>query len=133
MTTDSTNNSYVKDGKLYIVPTLTSDIIGRDAVFNGSVYNITGCTFNTTQGTTFLGTDPSDPHSNNGNSSFDAYAYYRACSAASNATAGTVINPIQSARLSTRGRTSIKYGRVEITAKLPVGDWMWPAREYPCS
>lgn len=37
------------------------------------------------------------------------------------------INPVQSARISTAGRFSIKYGRVEVEAKLPVGDWIWPA------
>lgn len=44
MTTNSPNNSFVEDGKLYIVPTLTSDVIGRDNVLNGYTYNITGCT-----------------------------------------------------------------------------------------
>ncbi len=34
---------------LYIVPTLTSDNIGTAAVFDGTVYNITGCTFNITR------------------------------------------------------------------------------------
>jgi hypothetical protein len=31
---------------LYTVPTLTSDDIGKSAVLDGAVYNITGCTFN---------------------------------------------------------------------------------------
>ena len=44
MTTGFDNNSYVQDGHLYIVPTLTSDVIGSDALFNGYTYNITGCT-----------------------------------------------------------------------------------------
>ena len=44
MTTDFSNNSYVQDGKLYIVPTLTSAAIGKDAIFDGAHYNITGCT-----------------------------------------------------------------------------------------
>ena len=44
MTTDSSNNSYVNDGKLYIVPTLTSDVIGYNNVLNGYTYNISGCT-----------------------------------------------------------------------------------------
>ena len=36
------------------------------------------------------------------------------------------INPIQSARLrSTRGFT-MKYGKVEVEAKMPKGDWIWP-------
>ena len=44
MATNSPNNSFVEDGKLYIVPTLTSDVIGRQNVLNGYTYNITGCT-----------------------------------------------------------------------------------------
>lgn len=40
---------------------------------------------------------------------------------------GRIINPVRSARLSTKGRKSIRYGRVEVTAKLPRGDWLWPA------
>ncbi|KAG9311353.1 concanavalin A-like lectin/glucanase [Chiua virens] len=50
-----------------------------------------------------------------------------ACTAVSSAQAGTVINPIMSGRINTRGKKSIKYGKVEIRAKLPQGDWLWPA------
>ncbi|KAI0925381.1 hypothetical protein AcV7_005639 [Taiwanofungus camphoratus] len=99
MTTNSPNNSYVQDGYLYIVPTLTSDVIGYNNVLNGYTYNVTGCT------STNL----------------------TSCGAVSNQTAGTVINPVMSARLSTRKSHSIKYGKVEIVAKLPRGDWLWPA------
>ena len=111
MSTDSTNNSFIKDGKLYIVPTLTSDSIGSDAIFDGTVYNITGCTFNITQ--------PNQGYLPSG--VFDTEGYDRACSAVSNKTAPTVINPIQSARLSTRNTSSIRYGKIEINAKMPVG------------
>ncbi|KIM48512.1 glycoside hydrolase family 16 protein [Hebeloma cylindrosporum] len=120
MTTASQNNSFVKDGKLYIVPTLTSDNIGMDAVLNGAIYNITDCTFNITR--------PDNGYiTQNGERVFDWASYYRSCSAVSNATAGTVINPVQSARLTTQNSASIRYGRVEIKAKMPNGDWMWPA------
>lgn len=44
MTTASSNNSFVDDGKLYIVPTLTSDVIGFNNVLDGYTYNVTGCT-----------------------------------------------------------------------------------------
>ncbi|TFY58030.1 hypothetical protein EVJ58_g6670 [Rhodofomes roseus] len=99
MTTDSSNNSFVQDGKLYIVPTLTSDVIGYDHVLNGYTYNISGCT--------------SSNHS--------------ACGAVSNSSSGAVINPVMSARLSTVSSHNIKYGKVEVVAKLPRGDWLWPA------
>ena len=32
-----------------------------------------------------------------------------------------------SGRINTRGKKSIKYGKVEVRAKLPQGDWLWPA------
>jgi len=40
---------------------------------------------------------------------------------------GFVVNPITSARVRTAESFSFKYGRVEIKAKLPKGDWIWPA------
>ncbi|OSD04758.1 glycoside hydrolase family 16 protein [Trametes coccinea BRFM310] len=99
MTTNSPNNSFVRDGRLYIVPTLTSDVIGYNNIFNGYTYNISGCT----------DTDTST------------------CGAVSNQTLGTVIPPVMSARIHTREPYVIKYGKVEIIAKLPRGDWLWPA------
>ncbi|KAI0338487.1 concanavalin A-like lectin/glucanase [Trametopsis cervina] len=97
--TTASSNSFVEDGKLYIVPTLTSDVIGCDRVLDAYTYNITGCTNNN----------------------------LTACSAISNATSGTVMNPVMSARLTTRNSHHIQYGKVEIVAKLPTGDWLWPA------
>ena len=99
MMTDQSNNSYVEDGILYLVPTLTSDVIGKDAIFNGFTYNITDCT----------------------------NANLTACGKVSNSSTQTVINPVQSARLHTRYSHSITYGRVEVRARLPKGDWIWPA------
>jgi hypothetical protein len=99
MATASSNNSFIRNGQLYILPTLTSDVIGQDAIFNGYTYNLTGCT-NTN---------------------------LTACGAVSNITTGAVINPVMSARISTKGKRSIQYGRVEVRAKLPKGDWIWPA------
>lgn len=114
MTTASTNNSFVQDGMLYIVPTLTSDNLGSDAILDGTVYNITGCTFNiTTPNNGFI--------TEGGVTFFDSDSYYRSCSAVSNRTAGTLINPVQSARITTRFSASIKFGRVEIRAKMPTG------------
>ncbi|KAK2464990.1 hypothetical protein APHAL10511_003066 [Amanita phalloides] len=120
MTTDSTNNSYVSNGKLYITPTLTSDIIGETALENGHIFNITGCTFNVTQGGSYTAITQNTL-------GFDAAAYYSACSAVSNSTTGKIINPVQSARLTTKKSASIKFGRVEVKAKIPRGDWLWPA------
>ncbi|XP_031626730.1 beta-1,3-glucan-binding protein-like [Contarinia nasturtii] len=38
-----------------------------------------------------------------------------------------IINPVRSARLTTAKSFSFKYGRVEVIAKTPQGDWLWPA------
>jgi len=114
MTTASTNNSYVQDGYLYIVPTLTADTLGWDAIFNSTVYNITGCTFNETQANNGYITEK-------GAQTFDQASYLSACSAVSNATSGSVINPVQSARVTTVKSASIRFGRVEIRAKMPTG------------
>ncbi|KAL7413331.1 concanavalin A-like lectin/glucanase domain-containing protein [Mrakia frigida] len=46
------------------------------------------------------------------------------CSASGND--DEIIPPIQSGMISTRGKVGIKYGRVEIRAKMPTGDWLWP-------
>lgn len=99
MMIDSSNNSFVEDGILYLVPTLTSDEIGKEAVFDAYAYNTTGCT----------------------------NANLTHCGAVSNSTLKAVINPVQSARITTKFSHSIRYGRVEIRARLPRGDWLWPA------
>jgi beta-glucanase (GH16 family) len=54
-------------------------------------------------------------------------AYNIECSVLSNITTRVVIPPVRSARLTTQGKKSIHYGRIEVTAKLPKGDWLWPA------
>jgi hypothetical protein len=128
MATSSSNNSFIKDGKLYIVPTLTSDTIGSDAIFNGYTLNLTDCTYNITrdaypthESTQFGSAGSIANASASGGSAFDERAYLRACSAVSNSTTGAIINPVQSARLSTRKSASIHYGKVEVRAKLPKG------------
>ncbi|PWN27269.1 concanavalin A-like lectin/glucanase, partial [Jaminaea rosea] len=103
-TTSSKNNSFVKDGKLYLVPTLTSDNLGEAAILDGYTLNLTQAGICTSTNTS------------------DAY-----CAAASNATLGHVLPPVQSARLVTNFSTAIKYGRIEVKAKMPTGDWIWPA------
>ncbi|KAG6855632.1 hypothetical protein H0H87_012827 [Tephrocybe sp. NHM501043] len=49
------------------------------------------------------------------------------CRAITNAAAGTVVNPVLSGRITTRGKVGMKYGRVEVVAKVARGDWLWPA------
>lgn len=101
-TTASDRNSYVKDGKLYILPTLTNETISNDDIMNGHTVNLT------TDGTcTGHGAGQ--------------------CWVTSNSTKNIILPPVQSARLTTKFSASIKYGKVEITAKMPKGDWLWPA------
>ena len=37
-----------------------------------------------------------------------------------------IIQPIQSARIHTKNSFSFTYGRVEVRARMPKGDWIWP-------
>ena len=38
-----------------------------------------------------------------------------------------IINPIQSASIKTISSFAFRYGVVEVRARLPKGDWLWPA------
>jgi beta-glucanase (GH16 family) len=105
-TTDDPKNSYVDAEGLHIVPTLTTEStdITRAQINDGFVLNLT------TKGTcTSLSGVQSD------------------CSIRSNITSGAIVNPVRSARLVTQGTKTLTYGRVEVVAKLPKGDWLWPA------
>jgi beta-glucanase (GH16 family) len=102
MATALSDNLFVSNGQLYIKPTLTSNALSDpQQIFNGGNYTLQGCTT--------LKTNAS------------------ACSASSSDTNGATIPPVMSARLSTRGSYSIRFGKVEVVAKLPRGDWLWPA------
>jgi beta-glucanase (GH16 family) len=99
------SNSYVDNGTLYLKPTLTSDRLGTGAV-DGSIPTTLE----------LWGGTPADQCTSN--------AFY-GCSRSSGG--GNVINPVQSARLRTANTFSFKYGRLEVSARLPKGDWIWPA------
>ena len=103
-TTNDPKNAYTDADGLHIVPTLTTEStsISKDQLADGYVLNLT-----TSGDCTGTGVDN--------------------CSIRSNKTAGTIINPVRSARLSTRGKKTLKYGKVEVVAKMPQGNWLWPA------
>ncbi|KAF2099299.1 glycosyl hydrolase [Rhizodiscina lignyota] len=105
-TTDP-KNSFVDAEGLHIVPTLTNETtnINDDKLYNGYTLNLTKA-----------GGDGSCTGTTNAQ-----------CSIHSNSTLGSMIPPVRSARLTTKGKKTIKYGRVEVTAKMPEGDWLWPA------
>lgn len=103
--TNNGENVYVDNGMLYIKPTLQDPALME----SNNVINLLAdgtCT---------------------------STSYYD-CVAATNTTSGnsSVVPPTKSGRLITRPSSkhkgvSIKYGRVEVVAKLPKGDWLWPA------
>ena len=100
--TNNRTNSYVEDGVLHIRPTLTRDDIGEDAVRGGTA-NVWGAQpANLCTGNAFFGCER-------------------------NAAFGNVNNPVRSARIRTAESFSFTYGKVEVRAKLPRGDWLWPA------
>lgn len=139
MTTASDANSFVQNGQLFLVPTLTSDVIPAGSILDGAVYNLTGCTYNITHSSGYTtsgghgaaGINTTQGEGGGGDIAPDAPldlpAYLAACSAVSNATTGQILPPVMSARISTRKSASLKFGRVEVVAKLPTGDWLWPA------
>lgn len=99
-TTGNDENVYIQDGNLFIRPTLQdADLINKDSLIN--LLEDGSCT----------STVPSD------------------CIAATNTTVGnaTIVPPTKSGRINSKKGATLKYGRVEVTAKLPQGDWLWPA------
>ncbi|KXS99664.1 hypothetical protein AC578_9884 [Pseudocercospora eumusae] len=98
MTTNTDENAFVQDGMLVIKPTLQDEKL----VESNNVINLLKD-----------GTCSSDLWSN--------------CVAVTNTTNGTIVNPVKSARISTKKGASIRFGRVEVVAELPAGDWLWPA------
>jgi len=91
-------NAYTTNGKLHIAPTTTASIFGERYLTSERVVIPAGqCTWSTDRGCDRTG---SRDH---------------------------IINPIRSAKMDTRDSFYFKYGTVEIKAKLPVGDWLWPA------
>lgn len=101
-TTDSDENAYVKDGHLYIVPTFITDAIGESNMLNGYSVNLTADGTCTSSDVT-------------------------QCAIHSNSSINLIIPPIRSARLTTKFSANVKYGKLEVRAKFPAGDWLWPA------
>jgi beta-glucanase (GH16 family) len=96
------SNSWVEDGVLYIKPTMTVDRYGDGSLESARV-DLWGA---------------SDADQCTGNE-------WYGCERVGNPT--NIINPVLSARLrSSRGFT-LRYGRVEVRARMPKGDWIWPA------
>lgn len=97
----------MKEGNLHIRPILTAEQLGEAAVVNGGTIDM-------------WGTDP--PSWCTGN------AFY-GCMRSSNG--NNYLNPIQSGLIRSIGSVSFTYGKVEIRARMPKGDWIWPVILIP--
>ncbi|KAF4607361.1 hypothetical protein EYR38_001429 [Pleurotus pulmonarius] len=119
MSSDSDKNSFVRNGQLYLFPTLTSESdlgLSENDVLNGANFTVPNCSEGSRQ-----------VEQKNGNRTTTVTVAGEGCGVSSNQALGKVINPVLSARLSTRGKKSLKYGKVEVRAKLPKGNWLWPS------
>ena len=93
--------SYITNGSLVIDPHLTADMIGANGLTSADISLWSG--------------DFATTCTNN----FD-YGCERQGGA-------NIINPVTSAAIRTAESFNFRYGRVEVVARLPKGDWMWPA------
>jgi hypothetical protein len=81
MTTNTDENVFIKDGELWIKPTLQDErLITTNNIVNLTAQGI--CTSNV----------------------------WSNCHAATNVTNGTIVNPVKSARINTKKGVSIQYG-----------------------
>ncbi|KAI7782681.1 hypothetical protein LA080_013017 [Diaporthe eres] len=97
-TTDEDTNLYVKDGRLFLKATLQDE----DMINEEYTRDVRGrCT------------------------SDDYYKCVRATSKKPGNS--SIVPPVVSARINTKNKKQIKFGRVEVVAKMPKGDWLWPA------
>nr|XP_039269968.1 beta-1,3-glucan-binding protein-like [Styela clava] len=95
-------NSYVRDNTLFIKPTLTADHYGESFLSSGTL--------------DLWGSSPAD---------FCTANSFWGCQRTGSGS--NYINPAQSARIRSVHSFSVKYGRIEVVAKMPKGDWLWPA------
>ncbi|KAJ8969729.1 hypothetical protein NQ317_003328 [Molorchus minor] len=95
-------NSYADDGILHIKPTLLADETGEEFLTSGTLE--------------LYGGAPADQCTN---------AAQYGCSRTGSPE--NIINPIKSARIRTVDSFSFMYGKAEVRAKVPSGDWLWPA------
>lgn len=95
VTTGTEENVFIRDGMLVFKPTLQDESL----LTVNSVLNLTAD-----------GTCTSDDAAN--------------CVAVTNTSTGAIVNPVKSARITTKNFAVIKYGKIEIEAKMARGDWL---------
>ncbi|EXJ79452.1 hypothetical protein A1O3_08954 [Capronia epimyces CBS 606.96] len=97
-TTTTDENVFVQDGMLHIKPTLQDPKL----VTTNNVINLLA-------------------------DGICSSSVWSDCITGTNTTNGTIVNPVKSGRINTKKGAAIRYGRIEVEAKLPQGDWLWPA------
>lgn len=95
------SNSFVKDGILYLKPTYTHEKFGKAYVENGTL---------------LLGLIPSDRCTNATTSSLCWKGQ------------SSIVHPIMAPMIMTTGTFAFKYGKLQIRAKMPAGDWIEPSK-----
>lgn len=90
--------SFTKNGSLHIRPRLTSDYYDEEFLTSGRIVI------------------PPNECTN---------AAFNGCD--KQGTPDEIINPVRSARIHSLKSFSFKYGTLEARAKMPTGDWIWPA------
>lgn len=116
--TSNPKNVFVENGILYLKPTLTTETLGitEDHLTGKVNYSWDlGSDCTRMERTAEQGCDPSNAQTSGcvfpcGRSSKDG-----------------ILPPVMSAMISTKNSVSMKYGKLEVRAKLPKGDWIWPA------
>ncbi|KAJ3195713.1 hypothetical protein HK101_011300, partial [Irineochytrium annulatum] len=104
--TNDPANAYVKNGMLYIKPTLTSDKLPLDNILGGYTWNLTeqyGCVGGDAKCTVV---------SNFTNTGMKGFG---------------ILPPVMSAKLRLNPQFATRYGKGEVRVKMPKGDWLWPA------
>lgn len=91
-------NSYTSGGIFHIKPTFTADLFGDNFLTSGRVVI------------------PPDQCTDSSNGGCDRQG-----------TPQYIIHPIRSALVKTSESFAYKFGTLEIRAKIPTGDWLWPA------
>ncbi|KAG5677473.1 hypothetical protein PVAND_007231 [Polypedilum vanderplanki] len=92
-------NFQIRNGVAHFIPTLTSDYFGSEAFLSSGRITI-----------------PPDQCTQ-----ADWYGCDRT------GTPDNILNPTRSARIDSRRSFGFRYGTVEFRAKMPLGDWLWPA------
>lgn len=96
-------NSYTRNSTLFIKPTLTNNTFTEPNFLTSGTIDLWGST-------------PADSCTAN----FD-YGCFRT------GTGANALNPVQSARIHSVDSFKFTYGKIEVRAQLPQGDWLWPA------